>query len=57
MSNLFNNPDNLVDVVRQILSGKPIEEKKEELDPVNKKAVKKQTKLDEKTLKVTTMAM
>lgn len=41
MSNLFNNPDNLVDVVRQILSGKPIEEKKEELDPVNKKAVKK----------------
>ena len=41
MSNLFNNPDNLVDAVRQILSGKPIEEKKEELDPVNKKAVKK----------------
>mgnify|MGYP003123304977 CR=1 FL=1 len=41
MSNLFNNPDNLVDMVRQILSGKPIEEKKEELDPVNKKAVKK----------------
>ena len=41
MSNLFNNPDNLVDMVRQVLSGKPIEEKKEELDPVNKKAVKK----------------
>ena len=43
MSNLFNNPDNLVDVVRQILSGKPLEEKKkeEELDPVNKQAVKK----------------
>ncbi|MEC8278895.1 MAG: hypothetical protein VX026_14340, partial [Myxococcota bacterium] len=34
---------NLVDVVRQILSGKPLEEKKkeEELDPVNKQAVKK----------------
>ena len=43
MSNLFNNPDDLVDVVRQILSGKPLEEKKkeEELDPVNKQAVKK----------------
>ena len=43
MSNLFNNPDNLIDVVRQILSGKPLEEKKkeEELDPVNKQAVKK----------------
>ena len=43
MSNLFNKPDNLVDVVRQILSGKPLEEKKkeEELDPVNKQAVKK----------------
>ena len=41
MSNLFNNPDNLFDMVRQVLSGKPIEEKKEELDPVNKKAVKK----------------
>lgn len=36
MSNLFNNPDNLVDMVRQVLSGKPIEEKKEELDPVGK---------------------
>ena len=43
MSNLFNNPDDLVDVVRQILSGKPLEEKKkeEELAPVNKQAVKK----------------
>jgi hypothetical protein len=36
MSNLFNKPDNLVDMVRQVLSGKPIEEKKEELDPVGK---------------------
>ena len=43
MSNIFRNPDNLVDMVRQVLSGKPIEEKKkeEELDPVNKQAVKK----------------
>ena len=38
MSNLFNKPDNLVDMVRQIISGEPIEEKKkqEELDPVGK---------------------
>ena len=43
MSNIFRNPDNLVDVVRSILAGEPIEEKKkeEELDPVNKQAVKK----------------
>ena len=43
MSNIFRNPDNLVDMVRQILTGQPLEEKKkeEELDPVNKQAVKK----------------
>lgn len=38
MSNLFNKPDNLVDMVRQIISGESLEEKKkeEELDPVGR---------------------
>ena len=37
MSNLFNNPDNLVDMVRQVLSGKPIEEKEQKVAAYDKK--------------------
>ena len=46
MSNLFNNPDNLVDVVRQILSGKPLEEKKKEEAP--KKVIKEKISIQER---------
>lgn len=37
MPNYFKNPDSLVDAVRAVLSGKPVEEK---MDPVDPKALK-----------------
>ena len=44
--NPFRNPekDSLVDAVRAVLSGKPIEEKKHKMDPVNPDAAKKKFK-------------
>ena len=44
--NPFRNPedDSLVDAIRAVLSGKPIEEKKHKMDPVNPDAAKKKFK-------------
>lgn len=41
MTNYFREPDDLVKKAREIMTGVKIQEKKEELDPVNKQAVKK----------------
>ena len=44
--NPFRNPENdsLVDTIRAVLSGKPIEEKKHKMDPVDPEAAKKKFK-------------